>query len=35
VGVGHADVVIAEGETYLYTSLDGTQRSRLHLTWTP
>lgn len=33
VGVGHADVVIAEGETFLYTSLDGEIRSRLRLVW--
>jgi hypothetical protein len=33
VGVGHADVVVAGGETYLYTSLDGETRSRLRLVW--
>ena len=33
VGVGHADVVMAQGITYLYTSLDGNQRSRLRLVW--
>lgn len=33
VGVGHADVVTAFGETYLYTSLDGIRRSRLRLVW--
>lgn len=31
VGVGHADLVIVNGETYLYTTLDGSKRSRLHL----
>lgn len=37
VGVGHADVVMAQNgdevETYLYTSLDGEKRSRLRLVW--
>ncbi len=33
VGVGHADVIVIEGITYLYTSLDGTTRSRLQLVW--
>jgi hypothetical protein len=33
VGIGHADVVMAGGVTYLYTSLDGRQRSRLRLVW--
>lgn len=33
VGVGHADVVVSGGETYLYTSLDGEKRSRLRLVW--
>lgn len=33
VGVGHADLVVVDGETYLYTSLDGVRRSRLRLTW--
>ena len=33
VGVGHADVVITQEVTYLYTSLDGTKRSRLRLVW--
>ena len=31
IGLGHADVVVLEGETYLYTSLDGLVRSRLRL----
>jgi hypothetical protein len=33
VGVGHADVIVAEDITYLYTSLDGQVRSRLRLVW--
>jgi hypothetical protein len=33
VGVGHADVVILDGKTFLYTSLDGANRSRLRLVW--
>ncbi len=33
VGVGHADLVVIDGVTYLYTSLDGKQRSRLILVW--
>lgn len=33
VGVGHADLVVHEGVTYLYTSLDGNVRSRLKLVW--
>ena len=33
VGVGHADVVVIDGETVLFTSLDGEQRSRLVLRW--
>lgn len=33
IGVGHADVVVYAGVTYLYTSLDGTVRSRLALVW--
>ena len=33
VGVGHADVVVHEGKTLLYTSLDGKTRSRLVLEW--
>ena len=31
VGVGHADLVVLDGVTYLYTSLDGVVRSRLRL----
>ncbi|MEM8859256.1 MAG: hypothetical protein AAGD96_13095, partial [Chloroflexota bacterium] len=31
IGIGHADLVVANGETYLYTSLDGVIRSRLVL----
>jgi hypothetical protein len=33
VGLGHADVVVLAGTTYLYTSLDGRVRSRLLLVW--
>ena len=33
IGVGHADIVVVEGQTILYTSLDGITRSRLVLLW--
>jgi hypothetical protein len=33
VGLGHADLIVQDGVTYLYTSLDGTVRSRLALVW--
>ncbi|MGC9348531.1 MAG: hypothetical protein ACP5JG_10375 [Anaerolineae bacterium] len=33
VGLGHADVVVHRGHTYLYTSLDGKMRSRMALVW--
>lgn len=33
IGVGHADLVVLGGRTYLYTSLDGVMRSRLALIW--
>lgn len=33
IGLGHADIVESKGVTYLYTSLDGIQRSRLVLKW--
>jgi len=33
VGVGHADVVVIQGQTFLYTSLNGYTRSRLALVW--
>lgn len=33
VGLGHADLLIYNGQTLLYTSLDGQQRSRLRLVW--
>ena len=33
IGVGHADVLVMDGETYLYTSLDGETRSPLKLVW--
>jgi hypothetical protein len=31
IGLGHADLVVDSGQTYLYTSLDGRARSRLAL----
>lgn len=31
IGIGHADLIINNGETYLFTSLDGVIRSRLVL----
>lgn len=33
IGLGHADLVVLDGRTYLYTSLDGVTRSRLVLIW--
>jgi hypothetical protein len=33
IGLGHADLLVLEGVTYLYTSLDGERRSRLRLVW--
>jgi len=33
VGLGHADLVVLEDRTFLYTSLDGVTRSRLVLVW--
>jgi hypothetical protein len=33
VGLGHADVVAIQGQTFLYTSLNGYTRSRLALVW--
>jgi len=33
IGLGHADLVVVNGQTILYTSLDGVARSRLLLTW--
>jgi hypothetical protein len=33
VGLGHADLVVIEGQTFLYTSLNGYTRSRLVLGW--
>lgn len=33
IGLGHADLVLHEGKTILYTSLDGVTRSRLELEW--
>ncbi len=33
VGIGHADLVVSAGQTFLYTSLNGYTRSRLVLVW--
>jgi len=33
IGLAHADLIAIEGQTYLYTSLDGETRSRLRLVW--
>lgn len=33
IGLGHADVVLSNGQTVLFTSLDGITRSRLTLQW--
>lgn len=33
IGLGHADLVVVDGQTLLYTSLDGRTRSRLQLVW--
>jgi hypothetical protein len=33
IGLGHADLVVIDGRTYLYTALDGVTRSRLTLQW--
>jgi hypothetical protein len=33
VGLGHADLVLRDGHTTLFTSLDGVTRSRLRLVW--
>jgi hypothetical protein len=33
IGLGHADLVVLDGRTYLYTALDGVTRSRLALVW--
>ncbi|MGC8880352.1 MAG: hypothetical protein ACP5R2_14135 [Anaerolineae bacterium] len=33
IGLGHADLVVVDGQTLLYTSLDGVRRSRLRLVW--
>lgn len=33
IGLGHADLIVLDGRTYLYTSLDGETRSRLALVW--
>ncbi|MFX1412115.1 MAG: hypothetical protein ACFFA6_17365 [Promethearchaeota archaeon] len=33
IGLGHADLVVLDGQTLLFTSLDGVTRSRLALVW--
>jgi hypothetical protein len=33
IGIGHADLIVLNGTTTLYTSLDGVSRSRLDLHW--
>ena len=33
IGLGHADWVVVNGQTLLYTSLNGATRSRLALVW--
>lgn len=33
IGLGHGDLVVLRGQTFLYTSLDGWQRGRLALVW--
>lgn len=33
IGLGHADLVVYEGQTLLYTSLEGVHRSRMALVW--
>ncbi len=33
VGLGHADLLVLDGKTLLFTSLDGTRRARLGLVW--
>ena len=33
IGLGHADLLVVDGQTRLYTSLDGATRSRLVLRW--
>jgi hypothetical protein len=33
IGLGHADLVVVNGQTLLYTSLNGATRSRLVLVW--
>jgi hypothetical protein len=33
IGLGHADLVVIEGQTFVYTSLNGYTRSRLVLVW--
>ena len=35
IGLGHADLVVVDGRTVLYTALQPEQRSRLDLIWTP
>jgi hypothetical protein len=33
VGLGHGDLIVLDGRTYLYTSLDGVTRGRMVLRW--
>ncbi len=33
IGIGHSDIVVEDGITYMYTSLNGTTRSRLRVAW--
>jgi hypothetical protein len=33
IGLGHADLVVIEGQTFLYTALERDRRSRLALVW--
>jgi len=33
IGLGHGDLIVLNGQTILYTSLDGIRRSRLQLQW--
>lgn len=33
IGLGHADIITIDGQTFIYTSLDGETRSRLVLAW--
>jgi hypothetical protein len=35
IGVGHADVLVLDGATYLYTATSDTARGRYVLEWGP